>query len=648
MHRLGIVHDTLVACLSMTVAMLIAWGLVPLMTKWQIWALIGIYALLSALIFPLFKLNSGAWRYASLLDAVAIVKAVTVINVVFLFGSFVLFRGAYLPRTTIITSWFVMIVGLGGPRLAYRLMKESSLGARSKPGWAEQIYPTILIQGFNDNADLFIRDARRNRHARSILGILDGRSKNRHRQLHGVHVLGAPDELEGIAKWARQRGTPISELVIAEASMSPQELSEIVAAAAPLQITVKRLPDISRAGVVDGNAPIEPLPVSLEDLLGRKVVDLDIGGVSRLINEKLVVVTGAGGSIGSELVRQIAGFHPRLLVLVDFSEFNLWQIGRQMADEFPSVAFLERIVDVRQRDRVERLLTELKPNVVFHAAALKHVPIVEDNPLEGIHTNLLGTRNVADAALACGVSAFVMVSTDKAVNPTNVMGATKRAAEAYCQALDLSQDVTRFVTVRFGNVLGSTGSVIPLFRSQLVKGGPLTVTHPQIRRFFMTIPEATRLILHAASHGKTEASAKGKVYVLDMGEPVRIVELAERLIQLAGLRPHVDIEIRFVGLRKGEKLHEELFADGETREETDSEGLMFARSRISDLKLLARGFENMEAAVASGDAERALSILRHIVPDYRPSPHVPVAIEHGPATSLPSNVAALAPPSLDA
>jgi FlaA1/EpsC-like NDP-sugar epimerase len=292
---------------------------------------------------------------------------------------------------------------------------------------------------------------------------------------------------------------------------------------------------------------------------------------------------------------------------------------------------------VRRGERVARLFAAFRPEVVFHAAALKHVPIVEENPIEGIETNVIGSRNVADAALACGAAAMVMVSTDKAVNPTNVMGATKRAAEAYCQALDLSQEATRFMTVRFGNVMGSAGSVIPLFRSQLERGGPLTVTHPDITRFFMTIPEASRLILHAAGHGLGTQAARGQIFVLDMGEPIAIRELAERLIQLAGLRPHEDIAIEYTGLRPGEKLFEELFGEGESVEPTGRAGLRIARSRVSDLGFLRRNFEALAQGLSEGDGDRAVELLAHIVPEFARSRREPALI--GEAVALPRLIA---------
>jgi O-antigen biosynthesis protein WbqV len=566
--------------------------------------------------FPLFSLNSGAWRYASLLDVLSIVKAVTAINVVFLAGHFILFRGLYLPRSSLVMTWFIMIVGLGGPRLAYRLWKERGLSARFFDTSGIRVpVETVVIYGFTDNADLFIRDARRSHHGVHIVGLVDDKSKNRGRQLHGVKVLGALSDLPEIARRAELGAMPINQLIVAKAQVPPAELAAVVEVAAPLKIAVKRLPDISRAGDL-GEAPIEVLPVSLEDLLGRHEIRLDIDEVARLIEGRCIAVTGAGGSIGSELVAQIASFRPKRLILIDAGEFNLYTVGRRMADQHPGVETVERVADVRQRARIMAIFDEWRPEVIFHAAALKHVPIVEENPLEGIETNLLGSRNVADAALSCGAAAFVMVSTDKAVNPTNVMGATKRAAEAYCQALDLTQAGTRFMTVRFGNVMGSAGSVIPLFQNQLSRGGPLTVTDPDITRFFMTIPEASRLILHAAGHGIADRAAEGQIFVLDMGEPIRITELAERLIQLAGLRPHKDIRIEYTGLRKGEKLYEELFGEGETREDTGLPGLLIARSRVSDVAFLRARFEAIAQAVAAGDARAAVALLSEVVPEF--------------------------------
>lgn len=617
LRSLGILHDIFVAALSMMLALGLAWNFQALTIYWQLWAIIGGFTLLSAAMFPLFSLNSGAWRYASLLDVVSIVKAVTAIVTLFLLGHFILFRGMFLPRSALVMCWFIMIVGLGGPRLLYRLSKERGFSENAVrpllPGKVEH----VVLYGFNDNADLFIRNARRSRPLTHIVAILDPQPKNWRRRLHGVRVVGDLSALATLTRKSELAANPVSQIIVTQTNLPPSDMSRVVETASPLKLAIKRLPDISRAGGVDSEAPIDALPVSLEDLLGRREVDLDIREVAQLINDRCIAITGAGGSIGSELTKQIAGFQPRRLLLIDNCEFNLYSIGRQIAAAHPEIATIERILDVRMSDRINAAFQEFQPDVVFHAAALKHVPLVEENPVEGIETNLLGTRNVADAALACRATAFVMVSTDKAVNPANVMGATKRAAEAYCQALDLAGSETRFMTVRFGNVLGSAGSVIPLFQSQLQRGGPLTVTHPKITRFFMTIPEACRLILHAAGHGVANRTERGRIFVLDMGEPVLITELAERLIQLAGLRPGVDIEIRYIGLRPGEKLYEELFGEGETVETTGREGLLAASSSVSDTSFLRRNFEVLERAVRASDAPRAVELLSHIVPDFR-------------------------------
>lgn len=627
LRSLGVVHDVVISGFSITLTLALAWGIQPLFTLWQLWALIFAFTCLSAALFPLFSLNRGAWRYASLLDVLSIVKAVTVVCLVFLVANFLLFRGAYLPRTTMMMTWFVMIVGLGGPRLAYRLFKERGYSPRMVRGGIPGMPDNVLLYGFNDQADLFIRNERRSRFHGRIIGIVDEKAKNRRRQLHGTRVLGSLRDLPNIIERAALAATPISQIIVTSTSPSAAELSAVIAHAAPFKLAVKRLPDITRAGNIDTMGPIEPLPVSIEDLLGRKEVELDIREVARLINDRCVVVTGAGGSIGSELVRQIAAFQPSRLVLLDNNEFNLYAIDRHVADTFPDLERVAHITDVRQAQRVARIFAQHRPDVIFHAAALKHVPIVEDNPLEGIEINLIGTRNVANAALGCGAKAMVMVSTDKAVSPTSVMGATKRAAEAYCQALDLAQTDTRFMTVRFGNVLGSTGSVIPLFQAQLQRGGPLTVTHPNITRYFMTIPEASRLILHAVGHGMSDRSAEGQIFVLDMGEPIRITELAERLIQIAGYRPHVDIQIKYVGLRKGEKLYEELFSAGETIEKTGRPGLLVARTRVSDANLLKRNLDAIQVAIGLGDTARALELLAHIVPEYAKPPRDIAAAE---------------------
>jgi O-antigen biosynthesis protein WbqV len=356
------------------------------------------------------------------------------------------------------------------------------------------------------------------------------------------------------------------------------------------------------------------------DLLGRPQTVLDREAMDRLVRGRRVLVTGAGGSIGSELVRQISARNPAKLILVENSEFQLYAIDREVEETWPQLARDAAIADIRDAERLRWLMHAHRPEIVFHAAALKHVPLLEANPSEGALTNAIGTRNVADAAIGAGVQAVVMISTDKAVNPTNVLGASKRIAEMLCQTLDAAAGGTRFVTVRFGNVLGSSGSVVPLFQRQLAAGGPLTVTHPDVERYFMTIREAVELVLQASVLATSdEASARGGILVLEMGEPVRIQDLARRMIRLAGKRPDIDVTVAFTGLRPGEKLFEELFHAEEQATPTSITGIKLAQSRAADLARLRAALDRLEALARAGDAEATLAAMRELVPEYRPA-----------------------------
>jgi len=354
---------------------------------------------------------------------------------------------------------------------------------------------------------------------------------------------------------------------------------------------------------------------------------LDRDGMAQLIRSRRILVTGAGGTIGAELARQIAALSPGRLVLLDNGEFALYGIEVELRERFPGLLPVPLLRDVRDRAQIDEVVAAEKPEIIFHAAALKHLPMVEANPIEGVLTNVVGSRNVAEAARANGTSLVVMISTDKAVNPASVMGATKRLAESFCQALDLYEarrrgplsHGTRYVTVRFGNVLGSTGSVVPLFQRQLAAGGPLTVTDPEVTRFFMTVREAVELVLQASalSPESEAADARGKIFVLDMGEPVKIVDLAQQMIRLAGLRPGRDVGIEFIGLRPGEKLHEELFHPAEPLIPTGNPAIRLAAPRTADYAMLARSIDELEENARARREERLLQLLARLVPEYR-------------------------------
>src|SRR6185437_793953 len=381
-----------------------------------------------------------------------------------------------------------------------------------------------------------------------------------------------------------------------------------------LSIPLARLPRITefKATVAEETPAIEP--IAIEDLLGRPQTVLDRPGMRALIAGRRVLVTGAGGTIGSELARQIAGYEPARITLLDSSEYALYTIDRELQERHGALPRLALIGDVRDRRRIDEVMAAERPELVFHAAALKHVPMVEANPSEGVLTNVIGTRNVAEACRLHGVRAMVMISTDKAVNPANVMGASKRLAESICQALDVQESRkpggTRFVTVRFGNVLGSTGSVVPLFQRQLAAGGPLTVTHPEIQRFFMTVREAVELVLQASALAMKGGEERGKIFVLDMGEPVKIVDLARQMIRLAGKRPDRDVKIEFVGLRPGEKLHEELFHEQEPLVPTQA-------------------LDELAEHAHEGRTDRVLVVLRNLVPEYAGNTAAAERVAHG-------------------
>ncbi|MCO5065654.1 MAG: polysaccharide biosynthesis protein [Rhizobiaceae bacterium] len=609
-------HDLVVAAIAFVAAFAVAYN-----TNYLSWIpsfpqKVAAFVGLSAICIYVFRINRTSWRYVSIPDLLEIIKAVIVAVAIYTVGAFLVSRGQNVPRSVPVLTTFFMIGGMAASRFAYRLLVErmampsAILRDRRNPR-------AVILLGMTDEAESFIRSTRRSSGSNfKVLAIVDDGLFAKGRIVQGVKVRGKLSDLEAIQSLLKARGKAATDLIIADPNLSRKRLGEIVEAGTAAGLKVMRLPDRTSATVLTSDQLLEPKEIELGDLLGRPEIRTDLEGVSAMINGRIVLVTGSGGSIGSELCRQIAMLGPQSLIITDNSEFLLYNLDTELRDRHPQLSVVARILDVRDRARVNRIFEEFQPQIVFHAAALKHVPLVEDNPLEALKTNLLGTRNVADAAHANSALSFVMISTDKAVNPTNVMGATKRAAESYCQALDVASDKTSFKTVRFGNVLGSNGSVVPRFKEQIAAGGPVTVTHPDIIRFFMTIPEAVRLVLNASSHAMHRANDRGKILVLDMGKPVRILHLAERMIQLAGYKPYSDVDIVFSGLRPGEKLYEELFDKSEVREEVPHDGYFVASPRMIDHALLNKSIAEMEAALAREDGERAILILHHVVPEF--------------------------------
>ncbi|WP_137127045.1 nucleoside-diphosphate sugar epimerase/dehydratase [Roseomonas sp. HF4] len=503
----------------------------------------------------------------------------------------------------------------------------------------------VLLVGAAEGTDLFLRALTLDRQAPyRVTGILSLRARQAGRRMQGIPILGTVEDAEAVLDALRAEAR-LPAMIVLASGLSGPALEGVLDAADRHGVPVRRAPAPTRLGPAGGEEArrVELRPVSIEDLLDRPQVPLDREGMARLVQGRRVLVTGAGGTIGGELARQVAALGPATLTLLDHGEYVLYEIDLELREKHPEVARRAVLADVRDEARIRRLFEEIRPELVFHAAALKHVPMVENDPLEGLLTNALGTRVVADAARAVGTMAMVFISTDKAVNPTSVMGASKRLAEMYCQAFDREarhgrtdearpgRDGMRCITVRFGNVLGSTGSVVPLFRRQLERGGPLTVTHPDMRRYFMTVREAVGLVLQASVVGTTDPEnmppelAEGGIFVLDMGEAVKIVDLARRMIRLAGLRPEEDVEIRFTGLRPGEKLFEELFHGKEAPRPTAYPGLLVATPRTADAALVGRAIDEIAAAARNGNPRAALQQLGRLVPEFDHAPEGTVA-----------------------
>ena len=517
---------------------------------------------LQALVFWRFGLYRGVWRFASIPDLKRILAAVGVAALCV--ASLVMMLHHQTPRSVLVLDPILLILLMGGSRFAYRAWKEHSLY-----GLMETQGKPVLILGAGEAAAMLVKEFVRSPDWQ-VVGLLDDQAHLHGRLIHGVQVLGA---LANVAEWSSR--TSAAHAIIAMPSAGHQERRRVLDLCAAANIETLTVPSFD--DLISGRVSISQLRrVEVEDLLGRDPVRLDEAGLQDLIGDQVVLVTGAGGSIGSELCRQIARFKPGSLVLFEQNEYALYRLEQEFRESLPQQRIFCVIGDVKYAGRVLRALRRFQPTVVFHAAAYKHVPLMEwENVAEALTNNVLGTHTVAAACRQVGVPKMVLISTDKAVNPTNVMGASKRLAEMVCQGLQ-EADGTRFVMVRFGNVLGSSGSVIPKFREQIARGGPVTVTHPEVTRYFMSIPEAAQLVLQAGLMGQG-----GEIFVLDMGEPIRILHLAEEMIRLSGFSLD-DIKVVYSGLRPGEKLYEELLADDEQSLPTPHPKLRIARARNAD------------------------------------------------------------------
>ncbi|MDP1949135.1 MAG: nucleoside-diphosphate sugar epimerase/dehydratase [Nitrospirota bacterium] len=549
----------------------------------------------------MFGLYSGLWRYVGLHDLTRIIWA-CLMGTSVLYGLLHIGMGwATYPRSVIILTGVLVAGSLAAIRLGVRCFRE----------WLQIVGPSarrVLIVGAGNAGEQLARDMHSDaRYNYKPVGFVDDDPVKRKMKIHGVPVVGGIADIPSLA-----RGLVVHEIIVAIPSASTALKQRILVASEGCKIPIKILPSVKQL-LANPEALRQVRPMSLEDLLQREPIQMDRQELHPLLEGKRVLVTGAGGSIGSELCRQIARYRPATLILFERYENGLYALDLELRRQFPDVAIVPAVGDVTIHDRVIEVLRQTDPELVFHAAAHKHVPLMELNPKEAVRNNVFGTKVVAEAALACGVDRFVLISTDKAVNPTSVMGATKRVAEDLLQRLSYSGQ-TKFTVVRFGNVLGSNGSVVPLFTDQIRRGGPVTVTHPEIKRFFMTIPEAVQLVLQASLLGRG-----GEVFVLDMGEQVKVVDLARNMIVLSGLVPDQDIQIVYSGLRPGEKLYEELFEAAEQVEPTAHAKIRRAISPpVIQSDRLDRAIAHLETALSHGDDDELIRRLNEAVPTYTP------------------------------
>lgn len=560
--------------------------------------LLPLVVFVQAIIFWYFGLYRGIWRFASMPDFVRIGKAVLAGAALCSILFFLLVRMQYVPRSAWILYVVLLSAMLGVPRLAYRWLKDHKL--REVPG------RRTLIVGSGQAAEMLIRDLFRHQaHGYLPVALVDDSPRRQGREIHGVRVVGTVDDVPRVVSELN-----VELVLIAIPSVTSRQMRRVVESCGRSGVAVRTLPRLE--DLVSGQVTVSELrEVFIEDLLGREPVNLEWAGVRSAVQDQVVLVTGGAGSIGSELCRQIARLRPNKLVVFDKSEFGLFSIQQQFQTLLPSSDLVLRLGDICDTSAVDAAFRAYRPSLVFHAAAYKHVPMLETHAREAVHNNVLGTRNVIAAAKSHACDTFVFISTDKAVNPTSIMGASKRVAEILCQEA-ARQGSTRFVTVRFGNVLGSAGSVVPLFRDQILSGGPVTVTHPEVTRFFMTISEASQLILQAAALEGSDA-----IYVLDMGEPIEVRYLAEQMIRLSGKIPGEDIEVVYTGLRPGEKLYEELFHGEETLSATAHQKILKADHRPQNRSALSSVLERMEAACLSYDVQAIEALFAQLVPEFR-------------------------------
>ena len=581
------------------------------------------FLLYAAIVYFIFGLHRNKWRFTSIPDLYNLFRASTVLAISLLALDYVLvapniYGTFFFGKVTILLYWFLQMFFLGGLRVVYRYFHYARTLQRVKVADAT---PTLIL-GRAADAEVLLRGIESGA-VKKIwpVGVLSPSAADRGQSIRGIPVLGDIDDLEGVVADLESRGDRVRRLVLAPSALALEARPEaILMRARRLGLNMSQMPSLETGG-----SAVQLSPVAVEDLLLRPSVKIDYRRLEDFISGKAVVVTGGGGSIGSEICDRVVIFGAARLLVIEHSEPALHAVMEALKGKQSAAEIVGRIADIRDRQRIMSLVGQFRPDIVFHAAALKHVPMLEQDWDEGIKTNVFGSINVADAASAAGATAMVMISTDKAIEPVSVLGATKRLAEMYCQALDdeFSRRATpghqpmRLISVRFGNVLASNGSVVPKFKAQIEAGGPVTVTHPDMVRYFMTIREACDLVVTAATHALGNHADDVSVYVLNMGQPVKIVDLAERIIRLSGLEPGRDIQISYTGIRPGERLNEILFARGEETSEIGIPGIVAAKPVRPPLDAIRAWVATLEQGVARGERAAIYNVLRDAVPEFR-------------------------------
>ncbi len=616
-------HDLLATAAAVVASFFIRFEAAGLTERGRFLAiLLPAFVVYAGFVYVFSDLYKAKWRFTSLPDLYNIVRATTVLAVTLLALDYVLlapnvYGTFFFGKITIVLYWLLQIAFLSGPRVAYRYFRYTRTLQHAKTGDSAP----VLVVGRTADADVLLRAIESGAVTKiRPVGILSPSPADRGQAIRGIAVLGDPDDVESIVADLGQRGTNVVRLVLTPSALAPEAKPEtVLMRARRLGLATSRLPSLD-----DGGEALRLAPVNVEDLLLRPGVKIDYRRLESFVQNKSIIVTGGGGSIGAEICDRIVTFGAARVLVIENSEPALHAVLEMLATKQSAAKIEGRLADVRDRTRIFRLMNDFRPDIVFHAAALKHVPLLERDWGEGVKTNVFGSVNVADAAVAAGANAMVVISTDKAIEPVSVLGASKRFAEMYCQALDNDfarrsdghKRTMRLIAVRFGNVLASNGSVVPKFKAQIEAGGPLTVTHPDMVRYFMTIREACDLVVTAASHALAAGHTGVAVYVLNMGQPVKIVDLAERMIKLSGLEPGRDIDITFTGIRPGERLHEILFAREEPTAPVGIEGIVAAKPVSPSLDSMRGWLAALEQGLAREDRSVIFGVLHDAVPDF--------------------------------